>query len=98
MMTTRSESKVKQMERFHLLVDLELQGNLGAVAQAELVTLRKKFDRREAPATARLLKQMTKKQTNFDKSMARIRSQVAALRVDLANAPNHPKSRSASAS
>ncbi len=96
-MSTPSFTKVKQMERFHLLVDLELQGVLGPADAAELSTLRRLFDRREAPATARLRKRMTKEQSHFDKSMARIRAEAAALRVEISHAPNRPKSRSATA-
>ena len=87
----------QQMARFHLLVDLGLRGNLQPSGEAELAALRRTLGQRDATATAKLLKQMTKEQTQFDKSMARIRTQVAALRVDLANAPNHPKAKSAGA-
>jgi predicted transcriptional regulator of viral defense system len=71
------KSRVKKMARFHLLVDLSLQGNLGAAEQTELADLRKTLDRRDASAAAKLQKQMIKEQTRFDKSMARIRIQVA---------------------
>lgn len=80
------------------MVDLGLQGRLQPAQEIELTTLRQAFDRNEAAATAKLRKQMTKGRTRFDASMAAIRTQVAALRVELtADASNRPKSKSATA-
>jgi hypothetical protein len=84
------KSRAKKMARFHLLVDLSLQGNLGAAEQSELADLRKTLDRRDATAAATLQKQMTKEQTRFEKSMARIRIQIA-------NAASRSKSKAATA-
>ena len=91
-------SKAEKLARYHALVDLGLQGRLQPAQEIELTTLRQAFDRNEATATAKLRKQMTKEQTRFDASMAKIRTQVAALRVELtADASNRPKSKSATA-
>lgn len=92
-----ANSRAKQMARFHLLVDLDLQGKVSSAEKAELVTLRMTLDRRDASATAKLLKRMTKEQQSFDKSMAGIRAQVAALKSDPAYAQNRQKSKSATA-
>ena len=92
------KSRAKKMARFHQLVDLSLQGNLGQAEEAELATLRNQLDRRGASAAAKLQRQMAKEQVRFDKTIARIRTQVAALRVDPANAANRPKSKAATAS
>ncbi len=91
-------SKAEKFARYHALVDLGLQGSLQSREEAELAELRQAFDRNEAAATAKLRKQMTKERTRFDSSMAAIRTQVAALRVELAaDASNRPKSKSATA-
>ncbi len=91
-------SKAEKLGRFHALVDLGLQGGLQPEQEIELTALRQAFDRNEAAATARLRKQLTKEQTRFEASMAKIRTQVAALRVELtADASNRPKSKSATA-
>jgi uncharacterized damage-inducible protein DinB len=91
-------SKAEKLARFHALVDLGLEGKLQPTEEIELSTLRQAFDRNEAASIAKLSRQMTKEQTRFDASMATIRSQVAALRVEVAaDASNRPKSKSASA-
>ena len=90
-------SKAEKLARFHTLVDLGLEGKLQPTQEIELNTLRQAFDRNEAAATAKLRRHLTKEQTRFDASMATIRTQVAALRVELADASNRPKSKSATA-
>lgn len=91
-------SKAEKLARFHGLVDLGFEGKLQPEQEMELTALRQAFDRNEVAATAKLRKRMTKEQTRFDASMASIRTQVAALRVELAaDASNRPKSKSASA-
>ena len=76
-------SKAEKLARYHALVDLGLQGSLQSREEAELAELR-------------LRKQLTKEQTRFDASRAKIRTQVGALRVELAaDASNRPKSKSA---
>ena len=90
-------SKREKFARFHALVDLGLQGRLHPAQETELNGLRQAFDRAEAAATTKLRKQMTKEQSRFDASMTTIRNQVAALRVELADASNRPKSKSATA-
>ena len=91
-------TKAEKLARFHALVDLGLEGKLQPAQEIELDTLRQAFDRNEAAATAKLRKQMTKEQARFEASMSSIRTQVTALRVELAaDASNRPKSKSASA-
>ena len=91
-------SKAEKLARYHALVDLGLQGSLQSREEAELAELRQAFNNNEAAATARLRKQLTKEQTRFDASRAKIRTQVGALRVELAaDASNRPKSESATA-
>jgi hypothetical protein len=84
-----------RMERYHILVDLKLDGAISAAESRELENLKNSFDPEESDATLALRAERERNRTEFDAELADIRTKMKQLGVELPHAADLPKSRTA---
>ena len=81
--------------RYHVLVDRKLGGTLTAAESSELTGLHHAFDAGEADATRALRAETARDQAVFDAEIQSVHSKMKRLGINLPDAANHTKTRTA---